>query len=89
MLRAAGDCAWATSRQKIPQNRVAEIFFMSVVSEADKIEKKWKMEKGKARLMPNGGIVQLNDGYGSNFSQLNHMYASQLLKYASPVINAN
>ena len=82
MLRAAGDCAWAISRQKIPQNRVVVIFFMSIVSEcmADKIEKKWKMEKRKAGLMPNERIVQLNDGYTINFPQLNHIYANQLLK---------
>lgn len=47
------------------------------------------MEKGKAGLMPNERIVQLNDGYTINFPQLNHIYASQLLKYASPVIKAN
>ena len=29
---------------------------------ADKIEKKWKMEKGKAGLMPNERMEQLNDG---------------------------
>ena len=33
-------------------------FFIALV--ADKIEKKWKMEKGKAGLMPNGGIGGVN-----------------------------
>ncbi len=62
-------------------------FFIALV--ADKIEKKWKMGKRKAGLMPNGRIEQLNDDYPNKKPQLNHIYANQLLKYASPVINAN